>query len=83
MNCHVKADGSRSAVVKRAIGIAASLQAQLQGNNITCRVRHAGRGWEITDEDGPSIIVTSAGQTMDESSGSPLSPPAALRSPAQ
>ena len=37
MNCHVKADGSKPAVIKRAIGIAATMQTALPGNNITCR----------------------------------------------
>jgi hypothetical protein len=83
MNCHVKADGSKSAVITRAVSIAATLQTALPGNNITCRVRHAGRGWEITDEAGPSIIVTAAGQTTDELSGTAMSLPAALPSSAQ
>jgi hypothetical protein len=79
----VKADGSKSAVITRAVSIAATLQTALPGNNITCRVRHAGRGWEITDEAGPSIIVTAAGQTTDELSGTAMSLPAALPSSAQ
>jgi hypothetical protein len=82
MNCHVKADGSKSAVIKRAISIAATLQTALAGNNITCRVRHAGRGWEITDEEGPSIIATAAGQMTDELSGTALSRRAPLPSSA-
>jgi hypothetical protein len=83
MNCHVKADGSKSAVIKRAIGIAATMQTALPGNNITCRVRHAGRGWEITDEEGPSVVVTPAGETIGELSGAALSRSAALPSSAQ
>ncbi len=43
MNCHVKVVSAISEAVKKAFGIAASLQAQLDGNTITCRVRQAGR----------------------------------------
>lgn len=71
MNCRVKVVSVISEAVKKAIGIAASLQAQLDGNTITCRVRRAGRGWEITDLDGPSFIVTPVGQVLDESTGNP------------
>jgi hypothetical protein len=71
MNCQVKVESSISKAVKKAIGIAAGLQAQLDGNSITCRVRRAGRGWEITDTNGPSIIVTPVGQVFDESTGNP------------
>ena len=69
MNCQVKVESTLSKAVKKAIGIAAGLQAQLDGNSITCRVRRAGRGWEITDMNGPSIIVTPVGQVLDESTG--------------
>lgn len=71
MNCQVKLDSTLSKSVKKAIGIAAALQAQLDGNSITCRVRKAGRGWEITDENGTSIIVTPVGKVLDESTGKP------------
>ena len=71
MNCQVKVESTLSKAVKKAIGIAAGLQAQLDGNTITCRVRRAGRGWEITDMNGPSIIVTAVGQVLDESTGNP------------
>lgn len=71
MNCRVKVNGTLSQTVKRALGMAANLQAQLDGNVITCRVRRAGRGWEITDRDGVSIIVTPVGQVFDEHSGIP------------
>ena len=71
MNCQVKVESSISKAVKKAIGIAAGLQAQLDGNSITCRVRRAGRGWEITDTNGPSIIVTPIGQVLDEFTGNP------------
>jgi ribosomal protein L19 len=71
MNCHVKVVSAKSEAVKRAIGIAANLQAQLEGNSITCRVRRAGRGFEITDTHGPSIIVTPSGQVLDEITGNP------------
>ena len=71
MNCQVKVESTISKAVKKAIGIAAGLQAQLDGNSITCRVRRAGRGWEITDLDGPSFIVTPVGQVLDESTGNP------------
>jgi hypothetical protein len=72
MNCQVKVESTLSNAVKKAIGIAAGLQAQLDGNAITCRVRKAGRGWEITDTNGPSIIVTAVGQVLDESTGNPI-----------
>jgi len=71
MNCQVKVESTISKAVKKAIGIAAGLQAQLDGNSITCRVRRAGRGWEITDTNGPSIIVTPIGQVLDEFTGNP------------
>ena len=70
MNCHVKYTGTKEEVLKRAVIMTASLQAQLEGNAITCRVRNAGRGWEITDENGPSIIAMPTGQTVEEVSGS-------------
>ena len=72
MNCHVKVVSAISDAVKKAIGIAAGLQAQLDGNTITCRVRRAGRGWEITDLKGPSVIVTPVGQVLDEFTGKPV-----------
>jgi hypothetical protein len=71
MNCHVKVEGTLSQTVKKALGIAATLQAQLDGNGITCRVRKAGRGWEITETNGVSLIVTPVGQVLDEVTGSP------------
>jgi hypothetical protein len=71
MNCQVKVESTLSKAVKKAIGIAAGLQAQLDGNSITCRVRRAGRGWEITDTNGPSIIVTPIGKMLDETTGKP------------
>jgi predicted amidohydrolase len=71
MNCHVKVVSAKSDAVKKAVGIAAALQAHLEGNTITCRVRRAGRGWEITDTHGPSIIVTPSGQVLDEFTGNP------------
>lgn len=72
MNCHVKVVSAISDAIKKAFGIAASLQAQLDGNTITCRVRRAGRGWEITDLNGPSLIVTPVGQVLDEFTGDPV-----------
>jgi len=71
MNCHVKVKGTLSQTVKKALGIAANLQAQLDGNDITCRVRRAGRGYEITDTNGVSIIVTPIGLVLDELTGNP------------
>ena len=71
MNRQVKVESTLSKAVKKAIGIAAGLQAHLDGNSITCRVRRAGRGCEITDMNGPSIIVTPVGQMLDESTGNP------------
>lgn len=72
MNCHVKVVSTISDVVKKAIGVAAGLQAQLDGNTITCRVRRAGRGWEITDLNRPSLIVTPAGQVLHGFTGDPV-----------
>ena len=66
MNCHIKVLSAKTEAVQRAIGIAAALQAQLEGNTITCRVRRERRSWEITDTRGPSIIVTPSGQVLDE-----------------
>jgi predicted amidohydrolase len=71
MNCHVKVVSTRSEAVQKAIGIAASLHAQLEGNDITCCVRRASRGWEITATNGPSLIVTPDGQVLDELTGNP------------
>jgi hypothetical protein len=37
MNCRVEVLSTKTEAVQRAIGIAAGLQAQLEGNRITCR----------------------------------------------
>jgi ribosomal protein L19 len=72
MNCHVKVVRAKTEAVQKAIGIAAALQAHLEGNTITCRVLREGRGWEITDTPGRSIIVTPSGQVLDEFTGDPV-----------
>lgn len=71
MNCHVKVLSTKTEAVQRATGIAAALQAQLEGKTITCRVRREGRGWEITETRSPGIIVTPSGQVLDKFTGNP------------
>jgi len=73
MNCHVKFNGNKRDAVKRATGIAAGLQAHLGENSITCRIRRAGRGFEITDENGLSIIATPVGKLLNETTGGEVS----------
>lgn len=72
MNCMVKFSGSKSAAGKKAIGIAAALQAQLDGASITCRVRKtAVNSSAYTDEAG-GFIATATGAVLDEASGNPV-----------
>ena len=65
MNCVLRFSGDKSAAVKKATGIAAALQSQLDGASITCRVRSSQQNLE----DSGGIVVTPAGQALDAESG--------------
>jgi hypothetical protein len=72
MACMVKFSGNRSDAVKKATGIAATLQAQLDGASITCRVRKAAACKSHYTEEAGGLIVTPAGQVLDEATGNPV-----------
>lgn len=62
MNCRVEFTGSRTAAAKKAVGIAAALQACLDGTRISCRV---GGG----DEDGALFVAFPSGELVDTDTG--------------
>jgi len=72
MNCKVKFSGTKAAAAKKAIGIAAALQSQLDGASITCRVRIAAAcDVHYTGED-CGFTATPVGQLLDGATGNPI-----------